>query len=77
MTVPLSAPDAVPCSFKLPGHVALNDPVAEVPDCSVALHLKSEHVVAPGIAFADADVQLPIKAANPVALGAVVVVLLS
>ena len=75
MTVPLSAPDAVPCSFKSPGHVALNDPVADVPVCSVALHLKSVHVVAVGIAAA--DVQVPIKEASPVELGAVVEVWLS
>ena len=52
-------------------------PFADVPVCSVAFHLKSAHVDAAGITAADADVQLPIKAANPVELGAVVVVLLS
>ena len=74
-TVPVSLPDAVPCSFRSPAHVALNDPLADVPVCSVALHLKSVHVVAVGIAVV--DVQVPINDASPVELGAVVEVWLS
>ena len=77
ITVPFSVPDAVPCSFKSPAHVALKDPFADVPDCSVGVHLKSAQVDAVGITAADADPQLPNSDATPVELGAVTVDLLS
>jgi hypothetical protein len=75
IAVPLSVPDAVPCSFKSPAHVALNDPLAVVPVCSLGFHLKSVQVVAVGTMAADA--QLPTSDPTAVELGEVPVVLLS
>jgi hypothetical protein len=63
----------VPATFRLPAQVALNVPLALVAVCSVAFHLKSEHVDAEGITL-DAETQLPISALTPAALGLVVVV---
>jgi len=44
-------------SFKSPGQLALNDPLADDAVCSVTFHLKSEHVLGVGINVD--DVQLP------------------
>ena len=79
VVAPVSVPDAVPATFRPPAQVALNEPLAVVAVCSVAVHLKSVHVDAAGIAPADAvaEVHLPIKEVTPVPVGPVVVVLCS
>src|SRR5574339_184162 len=58
---------AVPVTWRLPAHVALNAPLALLPDCSVTSHLKSVHVEAAGMMLP--DVQLPTSALRPEALG--------
>jgi hypothetical protein len=72
-------PDAVPETFRSPAQVALNEPFAVVAVCSVAFHLKSTHVDMVGIplAAAEADAHVPIRAATPVPLGLVVVLVCS
>src|SRR5258708_8402182 len=76
ITEPLRAPWAVPTTFRSPAQVALNVPLTVVAVCSVAFHLKSEHVDAEGLTLA-AETQLPINALTPVALGPVVVLVCS
>ena len=66
---PLSVPCAVPDTFRLFAHVALNDPFALVDVCSVTFHLKSVQLDGDGMIVA--DVQLPIRALTPGVLGAV------
>jgi len=59
--VPMSEPIADPDTFKSPGQVALNEPLALVAVCSVGVHLKSVQLDAVGIMLASAvDCQLPI-----------------
>jgi hypothetical protein len=78
MVLTVRVPDAVPATFRLPAHVALNEPFAVVAVCSVAFHLKSVQVEAAGIALdAVAEVQDPISAVTPVEVGLVVVLVCS
>jgi hypothetical protein len=60
---PLSVPSAVPVTFRLFAHVALNDPFADVDVCSVTDHLKSAHEEGDGAALA--DVHDPSSALTP------------
>jgi hypothetical protein len=64
---PDNTPFAVPEIRKSPAQVALKVPLAVLPVCCVTFHLKSVHVLAPGITFA--DVQFPSSALTPVAEG--------
>src|SRR4051812_44020384 len=67
MTEPLNVPRAVPFSFSCPAQVALNDPDALVPVCSVTFHTKSVHVLAEGIRLL--ELHVPPSALRPVAVG--------
>jgi hypothetical protein len=62
-------PSAVPATFRSPAHVALNDPFALVAVCSVAFHLKSVHEL--GVGMIVDEVQLPMSALMPLAVGEV------
>src|SRR6185436_8098207 len=62
MVLPDSVPDAVPATFRLPAHVALNEPLALVAVCSVGFHLKSTHVEGEGITPLDAEAHVPMRA---------------
>jgi hypothetical protein len=64
-----NAPSAVPDTCRSPAQVALNDPFADVPVCSVAFHLKFVQALAAGMMLADD--QLPSSAFTPVAEGPV------
>src|SRR4029450_6682914 len=76
ITEPLSVPCAVPESFRSLAHVALNEPRALLPVCSVTFHLKSVQVLGDGTTLA--EVQLPSSAATPVEpVGWVAVLVLS
>ena len=78
IVLPVSVPDAVPATFRLPAQVALNEPFAVVAVCSVAFHLKSVQVEPAGITLdAVAEVQDPIRALTPDEVGAVVVLVCS
>ena len=65
----VNKPSAVPVNFRSPGQLALKDPLAAVAVCSVTFHLKSVHVLGVGIRVE--DVQLPINALFPAAVGSV------
>src|SRR5262245_18993796 len=65
----LRLPSAVPVNFRSPGQVALNDPLAEDPVCSVTFHLKSVQVLGVGISVD--EVQLPSSELLPEADGSV------
>jgi hypothetical protein len=69
---PLNVPSAVPDNLSAFAHVALNAPLARFAVCSVACHLKSVQLAGEGTTFD--DVQLPIKAPAPDAVGAAGVV---
>ena len=77
MTEPFRVPWAVPTTFRSPAQVALNDPLAVVAVCSVGFHLKSAQLEGDGITLDEAEAQVPISAATPVALGLVVVLVCS
>lgn len=62
-------PCAVPVNLKSPGQLALNEPFADVPVCSVTFHLKSVQV--PGVGTSEDEVQLPMRALFPPADGEV------
>ena len=64
---PLSVPWAVPVSFRSLAQVALNEPRAEVPVCSLTFHLKSAQVLGVGIRLD--EVQLPSRLPEPAAVG--------
>ena len=55
----IRTPSAVPVNFRSPGHVALNEPLADVEVCSLTVHLKSVHELGEGIS--EDEVQLPIS----------------
>jgi hypothetical protein len=57
--------------------VALNDPIADVGDCCVGVHLKSVQLDGEGMMLADADVHVPTSASTDADVGLGVVVLLS
>lgn len=69
MAGPLKLPSAVPVTVKSPAHVALNDPLALVLVCSLTVQTKFAQELGAGIKFA--EVQLPINAPLPAALGPV------
>jgi hypothetical protein len=71
----VSAPSAVPVSFRSPAHVALNAPLAVVLVCSEGDHLKSVQVVGDGMMLLYD--QLPIRAPMPAAEGPVAELLCS
>lgn len=62
-------PCAVPVSLRSPGHVAENEPFANVAVCSVTFHLKSVQVL--GVGMSVEEVQLPSSELFPAAVGAV------
>src|SRR6186997_2662454 len=66
---PLIVPSAVPVSFRSLAQVALNEPRAEEPVCSVTFHLKSVQVL--GVGMRLDEVQLPSRLPEPAAVGAV------
>jgi hypothetical protein len=66
----VNAPWAVPVSRKSPAQVALNEPLAVVLVCSVAVHRMSVQVPGDGMRFD--DVQVPSSAPDPTAEGPVV-----
>ncbi len=66
----VNAPCATPVSFRSPGQVALNDPFAVVPVCSVTSHLNAVQVLGVGMRE-EAEAQLPIRALLPPAEGEV------
>jgi hypothetical protein len=68
MREPLSVPLAVPLTRRSFAHVALNNPLARAGVCSVTFHVKSVHVLAEGMMFADD--QVPISALTPLEVGA-------
>src|SRR6266542_2643162 len=63
----IRTPCAVPVYFRSPGHVALNDPFADVAVCSVTVHLKSVQVL--GVGISCDEVQLPRSELLPATLG--------
>ncbi len=63
----VKAPCAVPVNFRSPAHVALKEPLAEVPLCSLTFHLKSTHVL--GLGMSVDEVQLPSSELFPPADG--------
>ena len=75
--VPVSVPDAVPDTFRPPAQVALNDPIADVGDCCVGVHLKSEQLEGEGATLAEAEVQEPTSASTVAVVELGMVVLLS
>lgn len=66
---PVKLPSAVPVTVKSPAHFALKDPFALVAVCSLTFQTKFEQELGAGMMFA--DVQLPISAPLPAALGPV------
>jgi hypothetical protein len=65
----VNAPWAAPVNLRSPGQLAVNDPFAVVPVCSVTFHLKSVHVL--GVGMSVDDVQLPSSELIPAAVGSV------
>ncbi len=65
----VNAPWAVPVSLRSPAHVAVNEPRADAPVCSVTFHLKSVQVL--GVGISEDDVQLPSNELLPPADGEV------
>jgi hypothetical protein len=65
----VNAPWAAPVNLRSPGQLALKDPFAVVPVCSVTFHLKSVHVL--GVGMSVDEVQLPSSELLPVAVGSV------
>src|SRR5687768_14597020 len=68
---PLIVPSAVPVSFRSLAQVALKEPRAELPVCSLTFHLKSAQVLGVGIRLD--EVQLPSRLPEPAAVGPVAV----
>ena len=64
ITEPLRAPDAVPESFKMLAHVALNDPLAVVSVWLLTFQTKSVQELGEGMS--DEEVQSPARALSPV-----------
>jgi len=77
IVVPFSVPAAVPDTLRPPAQLALNDPIADVGDCCVGVHLKSVQLDGAGMTLADVDCQVPTSAATVLSVGLVTVVLLS
>ena len=69
MVEPLNDPWAVPLTFRLFPHVALNEPFADEPVCSVTFHLKSVQDEADGTTLVDD--QVPMSELMPVEDGLV------
>ena len=69
IVVPLSVPCAVPDTFNVPEHVALNDPLALLPVCSVTFQWKSVHDEGDGMMLLEDHA--PISALTPEAVGPV------
>lgn len=65
--VEVNAPCAVPVSVRSPGQVALKDPFADVPVCSLTVHVNPEQVL--GVGMSVEEVQVPISALLPPAEG--------
>lgn len=65
----VNRPSAVPVSLRSLGHVALKEPFAETPLCSVTFHLKSVQVLGVGIRVD--EVQLPTRELLPATVGSV------
>lgn len=69
VVAPVSVPSAVPDTFSVPAHVALNEPFALFDVCSVTFQWKFVHDEGDGTM--ELDVHAPIKALTPDPLGPV------
>jgi hypothetical protein len=65
MVEPLMVPSAVPFNFTSPAQLALNEPFAVLPVCSVMFHLKSAQEL--GVGTRLVEIQLPTS--DPFPLG--------